>query len=110
MHLALRQDHDRPPTMPTLKSLHGSLITLGDGSRVLSTTEDLQRDLELAADTCDLILSLSDLPPQNLGTISLRLVSPLMLALHQALDAATSADVVDLADLLAEVARAEAMR
>lgn len=96
--------------MPTLRSLHGDLITLGDGPRVLRLARDLTRDIELCADTRDLILTAPPLPPLSLGVVSVRLIDPLLLALHQALDAATSADVIDLSELLAEVARAEALR
>jgi hypothetical protein len=111
VHLSLLQDQSpRPSTMPTLRSLHGDLITLGDGPRALRLARDLTRDLETCADTADLMLDAPPRSPISLGIITTRLAPALTHALHAALDAATSADVIDLSELLAEVARAEALR
>ena len=95
--------------MPTLRALDGTLITLADGPRALASRVHPTRDLELGGtDTRDLILSCPPLPDQTLGTVTARLAPPFMAALHAAIDGGTSADIIDLASLLADVAREDA--
>lgn len=94
--------------MPTLRTLDGAVVTLGDGPRAITPTACTQRDLELVADTRDLILSCPPLSDISLGVVTARLVPPLLVALHAAIDGGTSADIIDLASLLADVAREDA--
>lgn len=94
--------------MPTLRTLDGAVVTLGDGPRALTPTTCIQRDLELAEDTRDLILSHPPLPDISLGIITTRLLPLLIVALHRALDGAESAEIVDVGEVLARVAREDA--
>lgn len=96
--------------MPTLRTLDGALVTLGDGPRAFLQRPDLTRDRELGGtDTRDLILSCPPLEPISLGIVSTRLVEPFLAALHAAIDAGTSSEIIDAASILCEVAKADAV-
>lgn len=96
--------------MPTLRTLDGALVTLGDGPRAFLQRPDLTRDRELGGtDTRDLILSCPPLEPISLGIVTTRLVEPFLAALHAAIDAGTSAEIIDTASILCEVAKADAV-
>ncbi len=94
--------------MPTLRTLDGAVVTLGDGPRAITPTACTQRDLELVADTRDLILSCPPLPDISLGVVTTRLLPGLITALHKALDGAESGEIVDVGEVLARVAREDA--
>jgi len=96
--------------MPTLRTLDGALVTLGDGPRAILQRPDLTRDRELGGtDTRDLILSCPPLQDIPLGIVTTRLVEPFLAALHAAIDAGTSSEIIDAASILCAVAKAEAV-
>lgn len=92
--------------MPTLRTIPGEIVTLGDGARILRSQPSDITNAELGGtDTRDVYLTHPPLSPTLLATVSGRYAMPLMEALHRALDAAEAAEIVDVAAVLAEVMR-----
>lgn len=92
------------PIMPTLRTIPGQIVTVGDGPRRFRPSDNPLRDLELGgAETQDIYLDTPPLTPTLLASVSARYAMPLMEALHQALDAAEAGVIVDVAAVFDEV-------